>query len=579
MVERLPDPDRSYAVLIGTSAYQLGKLAQSPLPAVRNNLVDLVSVLTDHEFGGFRHDHCTVLLDHAEGDPVIRALYDNAHRATDTLLVYFAGHGLPGPRSKELYLTLANTDPDDALWWRGALAYDEIRRVLLDHCPAKNRVVILDCCFSGRAIPETAGAHTAGVFDIRGTYTLTAVGNNQLAYAPLGDAHTAFTGELLKVLRDGLPQGPELLSLNTVYMELAAALTSRDLHRPRQNNNDTVTGLALTRNPAHGRHHDRKGSRPHSSPRAARTSPTLAATSVTTINTKEVLSLAFNCDGHSLAVGAWANTVQVFDTTSWHQRLAVRQHWRGMASVYTVAFSPRLDELATGGWVDDGGLVRLWDRTGSPIHKIDHEAPVWAVTFDPDGAWLATGDSNGNVQVWNMFRSKPLISVGHRDRVHGIAFSPDKRTLATGSADRTARIWDVHTGEAKAVLAHDYGVQAVAFSPDGRLLATASRPVQLWDAQTAAEHLKLGVGTGSQPFCHDVAFSPDSRFLATAYTDHIARLWDAHTGTELLKLTHDRTVLAVAFSPDGRLLATGDGDSRGLRRGPGTVHVWRLKET
>lgn len=213
MVERLPDPERSYAVLIGTSSYQSGKLAERPLPAVRNNLTDLAAALTDPDSGGFRHDHCTVLLDHADGDTVLRALYNNAKRATDTLLVYFAGHGLPGTRSKELYLTLANTNLDDTLWWRGALVYDEIRRVLLGSCRDDvSRVVILDCCFSGRAIPETAGADATGAFDIRGTYTLAAVGDNQFAYAPPGDTHTAFTGELLKVLRDGVPRGPQLLT-------------------------------------------------------------------------------------------------------------------------------------------------------------------------------------------------------------------------------------------------------------------------------------------------------------------------------------------------------------------------------
>jgi hypothetical protein len=48
-------------------------------------------------------------------------------------------------------------------------------------------------------------------------------------------------------------QGPQPLTLNTVYLELDAALTSRDLHRPRQNNNDTAAGLALARNPVYGR--------------------------------------------------------------------------------------------------------------------------------------------------------------------------------------------------------------------------------------------------------------------------------------------------------------------------------------
>lgn len=451
MPEQLPDPERSYAVLIGTSSYQSGELAGRPLPAVRNNLTDLAAVLTDPEFGGSRPDHCTVLLDHADGYTALRALSDNANCATDTLLVYFAGHGLPGPRSKELYLTLANTDPEDAVWWRGALAYNEIRRVLLDpRCRAANRVVILDCCFSGRAIPETAGADTTGAFGIHGTYTLTAVGDNQLAYAPPGDTHTAFTGELLKVLRDGVPQGPELLTLNTVYLELDAALTSRDLHRPRQNNNDTVAGLALTRNPAYGHNEDRKGPRPHQVPQAARTGPSLTATPVTAIPTEKVYSLAFSSDGGSLAVATGTNTVRVFDTTSWRQRLAMRQNWLGNASVFTVAFSPLGDELAAGASVADGGVVQLWYTSdGRRGRKITHGAGVWAVAFSPDGGWLATGDHDGNVQIWNARTGRPLMRFAHLGPVHGAAFSPDRRRLATGSSDQTSRVWDVYTGEQK----------------------------------------------------------------------------------------------------------------------------------
>lgn len=531
MVERLPDPEHSYAVLIGTSSYQSGTLAERPLPAVRNNLTDLAAVLTDPEFGGFRPDHCTVLLDYADGDTVLRALYDNADRATDTLLVYFAGHGLDGPRSKELYLTLANTNPDDALWWRGALAYDEIRRVLLGHCRAANRVMILDCCFSGRAIPETAGADTTGAFGIHGTYTLTAVGDNQLAYAPPGDTHTAFTGELLTVLRDGVPQGPKLLTLNTVYLELDAALTSRDLHRPRQNNNDTVAGLALTRNPAYGRTEDRSRPRTQRPPRAARTSLSLTAAPVTTIPTKKVDSLAFSCDGGSLAVATGTNTVRVFDTASWRQRLALRQHWLGEAWLHTVTFSPKSDMLATGGFAAGGGMVQLWySRTGNRGHKIAHGDGVRAVALTPDGRWLATGDTDGNVQIWNVTGGKPLIRVSHLEQVGGVAFSPDWRRFATGSSDRTARIWDAYTGEQKALLAHDYDVRAVAFSPEGRLLATASTPAQIWDTHTGMKRLTLSPGPEALGrLCYDVVFSPDGRFLAAAYyRPHRADLGHAH---------------------------------------------------
>lgn len=206
---------------------------------------------------------------------------------------------------------------------------------------------------------------------------------------------------------------------------------------------------------------------------------------------------------------------------------------------------------------------------------------MWAVAFSPDREWLATGDSDGNVQIWNAGSGKLLMKVAHRDWVYGVTFSPDKRRFATGSSDGTVRIWDAYTGEQKAILVIEYS-RTVAFSPDGRLLAIASTPAQIWDARTGTERLTLSPhGPGSsERLCHDVAFSPDGRFLAAAYKDHAARIWDTRTGTELLKLTHGHEVRAVAFSPDGRWLATGDGQwQTTMRRGPGTIHVWQLKET
>jgi hypothetical protein len=61
--------------------------------------------------------------------------------------------------------------------------------------PAANRVLILDCCFSGRAIEAMTEPNSivAGQIDITGVYTLTSASANQPANAPAGEKYTVFT--------------------------------------------------------------------------------------------------------------------------------------------------------------------------------------------------------------------------------------------------------------------------------------------------------------------------------------------------------------------------------------------------
>jgi WD40 repeat protein len=57
-----------------------------------------------------------------------------------------------------------------------------------------------------------------------------------------------------------------------------------------------------------------------------------------------------------------------------------------------------------------------------------------------------------------------------------------------------------------------------------------------------------------------VAFSPDGKAVATASWDKTARVWDAASGKELARLSHENSVYAVAFSPNGKAVATASSD-------------------
>jgi WD40 repeat protein len=66
---------------------------------------------------------------------------------------------------------------------------------------------------------------------------------------------------------------------------------------------------------------------------------------------------------------------------------------------------------------------------------------------------------------------------------------------------------------------------------------------------------------------HCAAYSPDGMRIVTASNDKTARIWDAHTGTQLAVLSgHGDAVESAAYSPDGTRIITGSVDK--------TARVW-----
>ncbi|MEU9164101.1 caspase family protein [Streptomyces sp. NPDC048424] len=240
----LADPSRSRAVLIGTASY----LHLEQLPAVETNLVDLATELCDATVWGLPVQHCTVVADPQSPAEMLDPVHQAADEATDTLLVYYSGHGMRDPDSDDLYLGLGGSR--DGVGY-SAVAYRHLRAALRSAW-ARRKVIVLDCCFSGRAALTLSGgtdtiAHQAAV---DGAYVLTAAPRDRVALAPDGEPHTAFTAELLHILRQGVPGAPELLDLDTLYRELTSRLRAKNRPLPQRSQENGVGALQLARNKA-----------------------------------------------------------------------------------------------------------------------------------------------------------------------------------------------------------------------------------------------------------------------------------------------------------------------------------------
>lgn len=237
-------------LIVGSGGYVPGSRL-SPVPASRTTVADLGDCLVDR--AGLDPARLTRCVDPEDPQHLAGLLDDAARQATEVLVFYYVGHGLVSPANELHLATLATTDltvgtPPEYQ----ALPYSTVQKLLL-RSTARLVLVVLDCCFSGRAY-GVSGSAADDAFTITrqaGAYLLTSTSRTEAAWAPVGQPHTAFSGELIRLLAEGEPTGPPGLTLDYIYRFLARSLPDKGLPQPRRQAADLGDREVLAPNPAY----------------------------------------------------------------------------------------------------------------------------------------------------------------------------------------------------------------------------------------------------------------------------------------------------------------------------------------
>ncbi|MBZ8181033.1 WD40 repeat domain-containing protein [Oscillatoria salina] len=244
-------------------------------------------------------------------------------------------------------------------------------------------------------------------------------------------------------------------------------------------------------------------------------------------------------------------------------------------NILSVALSADGRTLATG---DTDGEIRLWEvATGQSLITLrGHTSWIRSLAFSPDDTKLASCSNDGTVRIWdvsNAFAAEWLHTLrGHHQWVWSVAFSPDGSKIASGSDDATIRLWDTFNGQCLQILEeHHFGVRFVTFRPDGQTLVSASSPdqvVKLWDIVTGQ---CLNSWQETTHIVRAVTLSPDGKLLVTGSDDSRVRLLDIETGEVISILSgHTNRIWSVAFSSNNLILASGSADR--------TIRLWNLED-
>ena len=296
-----------------------------------------------------------------------------------------------------------------------------------------------------------------------------------------------------------------------------------------------------------------------------------------------LLGVEYSRDGKYLAVatkiGFW-----IYDTAT----MTPRALWgteRGMFNVAT--FSHDMRWIATG---DQDGIVKIWDtQNGQCITKIDWGSPrnfnsLLHLHFSSDGQYLATsGFGHSAVYKWHTNTDTPIMSFTvenaeikdyrrgyYGDQCFPVSFSLVGNQLAYATAIDTITISDVDTGEQIAhFTGHDAPVHSAIFSPCGQYLATATldNEVRVWD--TYNESLVMTPATYEGDRLR-LAYDPDGTLrIANIHEDKV-EIWDVSQQEKLDTFdSRGTTTTAARFSTDGTQFA--------IANTRGNLQLWKVE--
>ena len=232
-----------------------------------------------------------------------------------------------------------------------------------------------------------------------------------------------------------------------------------------------------------------------------------------------VLSLAFSPTGELLVSTDLHSHVILWDVLSGTKINSFK------TPAAAIAISQDGNYLAT-----VGRRSKIWDIRNPKeileVQTLPHDESVlfWTVDFSPDGKWLACGDENGRLEIWDVQHQKLVQSLkANSDRIFSVQFSADSQFLVSIGPYRHTLLrspeWQLH-GK---ILGETLGLD-IAFFPNSKMYATSDlRGVTLRSTTSGARVISLKGSTGA---IISIAFSSDGNTIVGGGKNGILSVWN-----------------------------------------------------
>ena len=232
-----------------------------------------------------------------------------------------------------------------------------------------------------------------------------------------------------------------------------------------------------------------------------------------------------------------------------------------------------------------GGAIVLFDTSNGNIlrsdRREDQESTINSVAWSPNGAQIATGSTDGNVQIWNAETLQLVRTIGADNlSIRSVAWSPDSTRVVSGSGDGHTVIWNAADGQRIITLGEqtehhlseepDAAILVVAWRPNGQDIETSTEngTTYAWGInEPPGEQLLSYTGNVHEPDTMSIAYNTDGSRIAKGDIDGGLFSQNPDTGLDQIDMVgHTASVNSVCWSRDNSLIVSGSSDN--------TVRIW-----
>jgi WD40 repeat protein len=197
--------------------------------------------------------------------------------------------------------------------------------------------------------------------------------------------------------------------------------------------------------------------------------------------------------------------------------------------------------VATG---DQTGKIQVWDaQTGAVIWETETNEPVISLAISQNGKQLAAAYASAwcesisqhkyAIGLYEIGTQRPAIGFQSKSEIHSLAFSAHGDFLAGGDSEGRIQLWEIRTQnllEKEFTWVQAGTITSLAISPDSSILASGNQMgnIALWDINSRrqiGQDIRKGEASGTAPVT-GLLFTPDGLGLVSATQDGGLQRWE-----------------------------------------------------